>query len=190
MNRLIPSFLNRNFCLIFLATLVLPAISNAETFKFKVVYANVPGSEEILAGNHEAAIEILESRIQNPEKYSFDDELATLCALYVVKGRLSAASVTCQAAVETDGSYAAYNNRGVFRAHLGDAAGAVQDFERARVPPEGRQRYIKELMGSDTRLVAGNNHDIAKEYTGMKQAPGQSLASRVNGASVEDLGNR
>ena len=189
MNSRQPSLINRNVCLIFLATLALPAISKAETYDFKVVYAEVPGAEEIRAGNHDAAIKILESRVQNPDNHYVANELATLCALYIVKGKLSAASVTCNHAVETDGSDAAYNNRGVFRAHLGDAAGAKKDFERARILPDHRQRYIEELMSGDARLIASNNYSVVTEYATRRKARRQTLAGRVRGASIEDLGN-
>ena len=52
-----------------LATLALPAISNAETYNLKVVYAEVPGTAEIRAGNYDAAIEILESRAQDADNH-------------------------------------------------------------------------------------------------------------------------
>ena len=87
MNAYKPSLINRNVCLIFLATLALPAISNAETYDFKVVYAEVPGAEEIRAGNHDAAIKILESRAKDANNDYVADELATLCALYIVKAK-------------------------------------------------------------------------------------------------------
>ncbi len=189
MNNYQPSLINRNVCLIFLATLALPAISNAETYDFKVVYAEVPGAEEIHAGNHDAAIKILESRVKDPDNHYVADELATLCGLYIVKGKLSAASVTCHHAVETDGSDAAYNNRGVFRAHLGDAAGAMKDFERARVLPDNRQRYVEELMRGDARLIASNNYVVVTEYKTRRNLRRPTLAGRVRGASIEDLGN-
>ncbi len=142
MNKCQPPLCNRKNLLILLLTLVLPSISNAELYDFKVVYAEVPGTEEIRAGNHDAAIKILESRAKDANNYYVADELSTLCALYVVIGKLAAARNTCHVAVETDQSHAAYNNRGVLRAHLGDVAGAMEDFERARVLPENQQGYI------------------------------------------------
>ena len=190
MNSCKSSLYKRSVYLILLATLALPARSNAETYKFKVVYAEVPGTAEIRAGNYDAAIEILESRAQDADNHYVADELATLCALYIMKGKLSAASVTCHDAVETDRSNAAYNNRGVFRAHLGDAAGAMEDFARARILPDNQQRYIEELMRGDARLIASSNYAVAKKYTvSMRGNIGQPWASRVRGASIEDLGN-
>ena len=177
-----------NILLILLGALALPGTSIAETYEFKVVYAEVPGIEEIRAENYDAAIEILESRARDADKQYVADELATLCALYVLKGKFSAASVTCHDAVETDASDAAYNNRGVLLAHLGNTAGAMEDFQRARVLPANLQRYITERMRGDARLTASNNHAVATRYTARKRdSIGQSLARRVHGASVEDI---
>lgn len=189
MNSYKSSLFDRNVYLIVLAILALPVMSNAETYKFKVVFANVPGTEEIRVGNYDAAIEVLESRAKDVDNHYVANELATLCALYIVKGKLSAASVTCHHAVETDGSDAAYNNRGVFRAHLGDAAGAMKDFERARVLPGNHQRYVEELMGADARLIASNNYAVVTEYRTRRNLLRPTLAGRVRGASIEDLGN-
>ena len=183
------SFYNRNAYLILLATLALPTMSNAETYNFKVVYAEVPGIEEINHRNLDAAIEILESRVKDTNSHHVADELATLCALYIVKGRLAVARKTCHVAVETDQSDAAYNNRGVLRAHLKNAAGAMEDFARVRVLPAYRQRYLEELTRLEARLLASSNYDVAERYAARRADVGQSLASAVHGASVEDLGN-
>jgi len=191
MNIFKSSLYNPTFYLILLTTFTLSTTSNAETYNFKVVFAaEVPGSTEIGVENYDAAIEILESRAKDSNKFYVADELATLCALYVVKRRLETARKTCHNAVETDQSHLAYNNRGVLRAHLGDAAGAVRDFERARVLPDDRQRYIKELMRGDARLIASGNYAVAVKYAERRGRPDpvQAFLGRVGGASVEDLG--
>ena len=179
----------RNFLFTLLATLVLPTISSAETYDFRVVYAEVPGINEILAGDHEAAIEILENGTKDPDNYGLSDELATLCALYVVKRRLVAARETCDRAVETDQSYTAYNNRGVLRVHLGDRAGAIEDFEHARVLPQNQKRYIQDLMKRDARLIATSNYAVAKRLAEKENRgqPWQALANSIRGASVENI---
>lgn len=185
------SLAKRSACLILLATFVLPAASNAQSYKFEVVYAEVAGSSEIRARNPDAAIEILERRAQEADKHYVAGELATLCGLYIVKGRLSAASVTCQEAVETDRSALAYNNRGVFRVRLGDASGALEDFARARNLPDNQQRYIEEFVKGDAQFVASNNYVLAKRYAArMRGGIGQAFAGSVLGASIEDLGNQ
>ena len=61
---------NRKNLLILLLTLALPSISNAEIYDFKVVYAEVPGTEEIRAGNHDAAIKILPVEMACPRRAS------------------------------------------------------------------------------------------------------------------------
>ncbi len=191
MNSFKSSLHNPTFYLILLTAFALPTMSNAESYDFKVVFAaEVPGSTEIGVENYDAAIEILESRAKDSNKPYIADELATLCALYVVKRRLAAARRTCHNAVETDQSHLAYNNRGVLRAHLGDAAGAVRDFERARVLPSDRQRYIKELMRGDARLIATGNYAVAIEYAERRGRPDpvQAFIGRVGGANVEELG--
>ncbi len=170
-----------------LALLLLPAVSNAQSYDFKVVYAEVPGINEVLAGDHDAAIRILEDRARDSSKYYLADELATLCALYVVKGKLKEAREACDNAVETDRSHTAYNNRGVLRVHLGDREGAIDDFGRARVRPQNQKRYVEELMMRDARLIATSNYATAKKMAANRQQPWQSLVNSMQGASVEDL---
>jgi hypothetical protein len=190
MNSCKSSFFNRHSHFVLLAFLVLTATSRAETYEFRVVFANVPGIEEIEAGNYDAAIKLLESRARASDRQYITDELATLCALYIVKGRFSAASVTCHDAVETDGSDTAYNNRGVLRAHIGYTVGALEDFKRARVLPSNLQHYIAERMKSDARLIASGNYEVARRFTARKsQTMAHSLADRVQGASIEDITN-
>lgn len=190
MNSCNSSFFRRHFYPILPALLLMSGTSNAQTNDFKVVYANVPGIQEIRDRNYRAAIKILESRAADVDTHYVADERATLCALYIVTRRLSAASVTCHKAVEVDGSDAAYNNRGVFRAHLGNAAGALEDFRRARVRPGKLQSYITERMQRDARFVASSNYAVATTSNDRRHISfGQSLASRVRGASVEDITN-
>ena len=142
-------------------------------------------------GNYDAAIDILEKRADDANNQYLHNELATLCALYVVKGKLVAARRTCHDAVETDQSDASYNNRGVFRAQVGDTAGAALDFERSRVLPDDQQRYIRDFMKSDARIIASGNYAEVLRFVSRRVQPEspQALARSVRGASVEDLGN-
>ena len=166
-------------------------MSNAESYNFKVTFADVPGFEEIHDKNYGAAIDVLEKRADDANNRYVHNELATLCALYVVKGNLVAARKTCHDAVETDQSDASYNNRGVFRAQVGDTAGAALDFERARVLPDDQQRYIEELMKRDARMIASGNYAEVLKLAARQVQPEsmQALANSVRGASIEDLGN-
>ncbi len=190
MNVYLSSLYKRNLYLILLATMALPTTSNAESYNFRVVYAEVPGVNEVLAGDHDAAIEILETRAKDSKKYYLSNETATLCALYVISKRLATASETCNKAVEIDRSHTAYNNRGVLRAHLGDATGALEDFEQARILPKNHKRYVQELMQHDPRLIATGNYATAQKLVAKRRFdPSQALANSVVGASVEDLGN-
>ena len=191
MNSYTLSLCKQNIYLTLLATLVQPTISNAETYDFKVVYVEVPGINEILAGDHDAAIKILESRAKDSSNYYLVDEMSTLCGLYVLKGRFAIARETCNIAVETDRSHTAYNNRGVLRVHLGDTAGAMEDFGHAKVSPENHQRYIKEIMMGDARLIATSNYAVAVKFAARyRPDPAQSLVNSIRGANVEDLGNQ
>jgi tetratricopeptide (TPR) repeat protein len=190
MNSCKSSLYKRSAYLILLVTFALPAVSNAENYKFELIFAEVPGSAEIRAGNLETAIKTLENRAQDADKHYVADELATLCALYLVKGQLSAASVRCNDAVETDQSAAAYNNRGVFRSQLGDTPGAIEDFAQARNLPDNQPRHIEKLMRGDAKLIASSNYVVAKRYEeGTRDNHGQTLLSHAIGASIEDLGN-
>ncbi|MDX1405769.1 MAG: tetratricopeptide repeat protein [Woeseiaceae bacterium] len=182
----LPLFM-RNVCLPLLAFLALPTASNAQSYGFKVVYAEVPGINEILAGDHAKAIKILEARSENSEKYYLADETATLCALYIVKNDFVQARRACDLAVERDRSHTAYNNRGVLRVHLGDPTGAIQDFDKARVQPQYQERYIEELKMRDARLIATSNYAVAQKLAVKRKQPWQSLASSIRGASIEDL---
>ena len=177
----------RNVCLPLLAFVTLPTASNAQTFDFKVVYAEVPGINEVVAGDHDAAIKILEERSRDSEKYYLANETATLCALYVVKNRFAEARKACDKAVERDRSHTAYNNRGVLRVHLGDPRGAIEDFERARVQPQHQKQYMERLIMRDARLIATSNYATAQKLATKRKQPWQSLASSIRGASVEDL---
>lgn len=192
MNGYLSSLYKGNLYFILLAAFSLSSKSNAETFDFKVVYAEVPGINEIFAGNNDAAIKILEARAEDPNKYYMPDELATLCGLYVVSGKLAAARKICDSAVETDRSHTAYNNRGVLRVHLGNSAGAMEDFARVRVLPANKQHYIEDLKRRDPRLIATGNYAVAKKLSAKRggSQPWQALANSVRGASVEELGNQ
>ena len=100
MNGYLSSLYKRNLYLVLLATLTLPSMSNAETYDFKVVYAEVPGINEILVGDTNAAIEILEARSKDPDRYYIPDELATLCASEGVEATVSKISEIATATVE------------------------------------------------------------------------------------------
>ena len=168
----------------FLASPPAPAV---ETFEFKVVYAHVPGIEKVLAGDLDAAIAVLEARAKKADREYVLDEFATLCALYVVTGQLETAATTCNAAIEVDRSDAAYNNRGVLRAHKGDVSGALEDFARVRILPQDKERYVEELKRRNARLMASRNFDVATEYIERRKA--KRKTGGVRGADIQAVNN-
>ena len=172
--------------LLLISGLTLSDASRAETFEFSVVYAQVPGIEKILAGDFDSAIAGLEKRASDSDAEYVPDELSTLCALYVVTGRLRDGRKTCQSAVEIDGSDAAFNNRGVLRAHQGDTEGAMKDFQRVRVAPENMELYIEKLKRRNARLMASRNFDVAVKYI-EKRKNLQKRKAFMRTASVENL---
>ncbi len=167
----------------FIFAMLMPVTTTlAETmavFEFKVLYAEVPGFEKALAGDLDAAIEVLESRAKNVDNPYVADEQATLCALYVVKGKLDAARKTCYAAVDIGQSDLAYNNRGVLRAHLGDTAGALEDFDHARVLPDDQHRFIENLKRGNARLTASRNFAVAVKYSDKHSTNKPTMSVRI-----------
>ena len=174
--------------LLSMALLSMPVYS-IERYTFQVIFISDLASDEIDAGDYDAAIKVLEGRARDADIEYVDGELSMLCGLYVLTKQLVAAHTTCNAAVDSDGSYVAYNNRGVLRAHLKNLKGALDDFARARVPPEKRQFYIQELIRLDARLVAGVNYAECNRFAAARKARGwdEVLNERMKGAEVEEI---
>jgi len=141
------------------------------------------------ATDYDASIKVLEGRARDADSKYVDDELATLCGLYVLTKQLVVAHNTCDTAVASDRSYAAYNNRGVLRVHLKNVKGALDDFTHVRVPPEKRQLYIQELIRLDARLVANANYAECVRYAENRtdRDPNEALSERTKGAEVEEI---
>ena len=170
--------------LITAAALMLCSPSFADVFPFRVAFENVPGIEEIEAGNIQAGIKVLEDQLEQIEPGS-GDILATLCAAYIVNVSLDKAERACSKAVETDPTETAYNNRGVYRAFTGDLSGAHEDFERAR--PRQLDAYLEELKTKDVGLMAVDNFRLIEELSA-KHSPAEINASvAMSTAAIEDL---
>ncbi len=181
-----------DFAILFMALLVVsasPATGKAEQYTFQVIFTSDLASDEIDAGDYDAAIKILEGKARDADSKYVDDELATLCGLYVLTKQLVVAHNTCDTAVASDRSYAAYNNRGVLRVHLKNVKGALDDFTHVRVPPEKRQLYIQELIRLDARLVANANYAECVRYAENRtdRDPNEALSERTKGAEVEEI---
>ncbi len=173
--------------LILLVTLALSTVSIADPYELQVVVANSPGSEDYVAGNLDAAIELLESREKMADNLYVGEELATLCAFYILKDNLAAARETCSAAVEIDQSGFAYNNRGVLRAKLGNTVGALEDFDRVRILPDDQPRYIEQLKEDNARFIASRNFVLATEFVERRSTSEPTMTGAANGANIEDM---
>ncbi|MEE8426735.1 MAG: hypothetical protein V3S15_05580 [Woeseiaceae bacterium] len=171
--------------LITAVALMLCSPSFADVFPFRVAFENVPGIEEIEAGNIQAGINVLKDQLEQIEPGSSGDILATLCAAYIVNSSLDEAERACNKAVATDPTETAYNNRGVYRAFTGDLSGAHEDFERAR-PPQ-LDAYMEELKTKDVGLMAVDNFRLIEELS-EKHTPAEINASvAMSTAAIEDL---
>ncbi len=167
------------------AALLLGQAVHAEVFPFRVAFENVPGIEEIEAGNITAGIKVLEDQLNQVDRENSGDILATLCAAYIVNVSLDKAKLACNKAVEVDPSKTAYNNRGVFRAFTGDLFGAREDLDRAR--PRQLDAYLDELKTKDVGLIAVDNFQLIDELSA-KHTPAEINASvALSTIAIEDL---
>lgn len=163
---------------------LLPFVSVADTFDFRVVYVDVPASEQVRAGDHEQAIRLLRKSTSDPGAPYTPGDLSTSCALYVVHNDFENATRTCDEAVRKDRSNAAFNNRGVLRVHLGDIEGAKADFDRARIREGQWDDDIATLLRGDARLIATGNFEIVTDYAQRLRA----IESRkMAGATIGDV---
>lgn len=156
----------------------------ADESYFRVVYADVPGVEELEAGNVEVGIKILNEQLGKAEQGSDSDIWATLCAAHIITLSLDRAKRPCNKAVETGPSYAALNNRGVFRAYRGDFPGAREDFNRAR--PLQLEAYLEEMATKDVRVVADNNYHLINRVLARSDPGETSTTIARSTAEIED----
>jgi len=171
--------------LIIAAAPLLRSPSFAETVHFRVAFQNVPGSEEIEAGHLNAGIEVLEDELAINELESCGEILATLCAAYILNRSFDQAERACDMAIEINPSNAAYNNRGVLRAHQGDFVGAREDFDRVR--PRRLDIYLEELWVKDVPLMAEENFGLINELLSMGVSVEAERSFAPYDAEIEDL---
>lgn len=157
----------------------------ADTYPLRVVYAEVPGTAEVESGRIELGIALLQAELGKADPNDRGDILTTLCAAYIVARAFDDARYPCNKAVEIGATYAALNNRGVFRAFTGDLAGARQDLDRAR--PEQLEAYIVELTTKDARIVASGNFELISDL--VSKVHGEDIDSSVadNSAAIEEI---
>jgi hypothetical protein len=168
--------------LIFAAALLIGNEGFADGSYFRVVYAEVPGVEALEAGNTEVGVKMLEEQLDEAEKGNSSDIWATLCAAHIVALSLDRAERACNKAVATGPTYAALNNRGVFRAYRGDFPGAREDFDRAR--PLQLEAYLEELTTRDVRVVADNNFHLINRVLARRGQASAAIAKST--AEIED----
>ena len=167
------------------AALLLGNPGFAETSHLRVAFESVPGIEEIEAGNLQAGIEVLEDQLAQVELENSGDMLVTLCGAYIVNGSLDKAKRACDKAVEISPTKAAYNNRGVYRAHVGDLYGAREDFERVR--SRELEAYIEELRIRNVPLMAADNFDFVEELLFKRNSAKINASVALTPAAIEDL---
>ena len=171
--------------LVIAAALMIGNQSFADVSHYRVVLENVPGADEIEAGNILAGIKILEDQLNQVERANSNDIWSTLCGAYIVNGSLNQAERACTKAVEINPTYHALNNRGVFRVSKGDLFRAREDFERVRA--RHVEAYLDELKTTNVRLVAAGNFDLVNQILA-EHTPAEVKTSDVmSTAAIEDL---
>ncbi len=171
--------------LVIAAALMLGNPSVADVYPFRVVFEDVPGVEEIRAGNIQAGIDMLVEQLKHVEPNSSGDIWVTLCAAYIINSSLDQAEPACTKAVDIAPIHAAYNNRGVLRIYKGDLSGARKDFERVR--PLNMEAYMDELKKTDARLVAVGNVDLINQLLAKYTATEINASAVMSTAAIEDL---
>ena len=171
--------------LVIAAALMIGNQSFADVSHYRVVLENVPGADEIEAGNILAGIKILEDQLNQVERANSNDIWSTLCGAYIVNGSLNQAERACTKAVEINPTYHALNNRGVFRVSKGDLFRAREDFERVRA--RHVEAYLDELKTTNVRLVAAGNFDLVNQILAEHTPAEVKTSDVVSTAAIEDL---
>jgi tetratricopeptide (TPR) repeat protein len=161
--------------------------SFADVFPFRVAFENVPGIEEIEAGNIPQGITVLEDQLGQSDQEVNGDIWATLCGAYIVNASLDKAEMACNRAVEIDPTDTAYNNRGVYRVFTGNLSGAREDFVRAR--PGELDAYLEELRAKDVGLIAVDNFQLIEDLSAKHTAAEINTSVAMGTAARENLGN-
>lgn len=164
--------------------LALPATGFANEYSFKVSYEDIPGVEELEAGDINHGIRILEAQADDRSSPNYGFALATLCGAYVIAADLAEAEQVCDKAVAEGPADTAFNNRGVLRIHMGDLPGAREDFDRAR--PPAVEEYIETLYEVDPKLIASDNFETLVRYQDRKIARARAI-HKIGGAAIEDV---
>lgn len=149
--------------------LVLPTAGLADAFEIRVAFANVPGTDQLESGDIAGGIRILEERQVDRLAPKYIDEMATLCAAYVVNNEFDEAEAPCNFSVRKFRTMISYVNRGALRANLGDFEAARQDFDYARSIEE--PRYLSEDQADYVRQLADHNFSLVNELIARRDQP-------------------
>ncbi len=166
--------------------LMFSAATFAERVSLHVAFGNVPGLEELENGRINAAIDLLEAR-RSGHTLPLRNERSTLCAAYILASRYDNALPVCEEAVQNDDEDIAYNNRGVLRAHLGDYAGALRDFEVIRLSAEEQRAFLEAIRRSHPRTMATANHDVLQKIQAQTARPRLSFGESRPAARIENI---
>jgi len=170
-----------------LILLAIPGINRAEPLEFKVAMENLPGVDEVQAGQVDLGISMLVAQQGAPGSVTWQRTIATLCGVYVLASHYKKAADACEAAVANDPGETAYNNRGVLRVHSGDLDGAFEDFEQAR--PNDVGEYLQLIRASDPKLIAASN-TRALEYLRVRLDSKRAREpQRLSSADIENVLN-
>jgi hypothetical protein len=159
--------------------------SFADEPRYRVLLEDVPGADEIEAGDMATGIKILEEQLTQVEKSKSGDIWSTLCAAHIKNLALVEAKRACDKAIEIEPTYNALNNRGVLRVYKGDLAGARKDFGRVR-PPD-MEAYLETLRNNDVRLVAASNFELLGQLLAKRSAAEDETRGVLSTAKIEDL---
>jgi hypothetical protein len=149
--------------LVFAFTIALAgsAPAYAEQINLRIAFEDVQGAEELESGDFDRGISITSTQLEQEDAAYRGRLLTNLCGAYVASRALSKARQTCELAVRSEQSPAAYNNRGVLRTLTGDLDGARRDFARLR--PDDFDVYLERIMQRDARFMASENLDLLDE---------------------------
>ena len=167
------------------AVLFVGSASFADEPRYRVVLEDLPGADEVEAGNFQAGIRLLESQLENGKSPGKAGLWSTLCAAYIYAIALDKAEDACDKAVDVDASYAALNNRGVLRVYKRDLSGAQSDFDRVR--PLRVDAYLQELRTTNIRLVAASNFELLEELLKKQDQVGRNSRSALDVTEIEEL---
>lgn len=165
--------------------LLLPIAAGADPLGFVVALDNLPGVDELEAGDVDAGLARLEAQLADRDSEHWHEVVATLCGAYVLASRYEKAVAACDRAVLEAPHEASYNNRGVLRVHMGQLDGALSDFEIAR--PDSIDAYMAWIRASDPALIAFDNTRSLLDLRARQEARRRADPFRVSSASIENV---